>query len=279
MIYRGSRFDWTGQIAQIVLDGKHTFCTGETGNDADQAFFGRGLYNEFGIDMPFGYDDCPVQGQFHKPGVGLLRKENNDPYDFFHAYAVQPADVEVGISPRSAQFITRGKNVRGYAYQLEKQIILEENGFTIAYKLINTGELPIVTSEYVHNFLSLNRKLIDDAYSLVFSFDIHPDIFSESVNPENKVLFKNRSLHWRSNPSQAFFFSHVNPPHLPGAWWELRHTHEKIAIRETSDFPVYKVNIWGTGHVVSPEVFFFIDLQPGSACTWQRQYELFTIDN
>ena len=28
-VYAGSRFDWTGFITQVYLDGKHTFCAYE----------------------------------------------------------------------------------------------------------------------------------------------------------------------------------------------------------------------------------------------------------
>jgi hypothetical protein len=278
-IYRGSRFDWTGQVTQVVLDGKHTFCTGEIPGSSALDNMGQGLFNEFGIDAPIGYNDCPPGGQFHKPGIGLLRKKSDEPYDFFQTYEVEPAEFSIVVSDISASFITSGMNNRGYAYRMEKEISLEDNALTLAYRFLNTGELPIVTNEYVHNFLSINSQSINDGYTLRFSFPLSPGLFGENVNPEDTVHFNGNSLQWKSEPAQAYFFSNVNPENLHGAWWELSHRKEKLAIRESCNFPIHKVNIWGTRHVVSPEVFCSIHLKPGSSCSWERKYTLFTIDN
>src|SRR5512133_1768995 len=72
--YRRTRFDWTGFVTDVMLDGQHTFTSVESPNPMEGAG-GIGLCNEFGIHEPIGYDEAPKGGYFPKLGVGLLKKE------------------------------------------------------------------------------------------------------------------------------------------------------------------------------------------------------------
>ncbi len=90
--YKRARFDWSGICQQITLDGKHTYCSQEATAD-DLGTEGIGLIDEFGIVTPIGYDQIKVGDWFPKIGIGFLQKMNNDPYDFFSDYAIQPAQI------------------------------------------------------------------------------------------------------------------------------------------------------------------------------------------
>jgi len=274
-IYQGSRFDWSGQIAQITYQDTHTFCTTEIADSDCLSGTGRGLYNEFGIDDALGYETCPVGGQFHKIGVGLLTKTNTDDYQFYYPYAIEPADFEFQHNGLSAVFTAWTSNVRGYAYSLVKQIELIENSFYIHYLLTNTGDLLIHTNEYVHNFLAIDNHLLDNNYHLKFPFHIDTSLFGETVNPDETVIFEPDSMGWKSVHDSPFFFSQINPTHQPSCW-QLEHEIERVGIREIADFEVQRINVWGTRHVVSPEIFYLIDLLPGQFCKWSRRYEIYS---
>lgn len=45
--------------------------------------------------------------------------------------------------------------------------------------------------------------------------------------------------------------------------------------KENNNFTVHKFALWGYKHVVSPETFVKIDLEPGTVQTWSREYEFF----
>ncbi|MBD0779624.1 hypothetical protein HPE56_17620 [Maribacter sp. ANRC-HE7] len=64
----------------------------------DRTHLGKGLYNEFGIDSALGFEDTKIGEWFHKIGVGLLKKENQE-YLFNKAYQTQPALFEVSTTP------------------------------------------------------------------------------------------------------------------------------------------------------------------------------------
>jgi hypothetical protein len=272
--YKGSRFDWTGNIAQICF-GKNTFCTEETQDPDLINSSGRGLYNESGIDEPIGYDDCPVGDKFLKIGVGFLLRDSDEKYNFFKPYIIEPAETETNIHNHSADFISQTRLDRGYACKLSKSVVLDGSSFSIIYSLENTGEKTITTHEYVHNFLSINRKDVNGDYVLKFPFQISENNFRAFVNPQNVIKVNMNTIIWNNIPSGDFFISHLEAPALNTTSWTLENCKEKCGIRESVNFQVLRINLWGTKHVISPEIFYPINLLPGKTLHWQRHYELF----
>lgn len=274
-VYRGARFDWTGQIVQVIYLDKHTFCTTETRDINLINEKGRGLYNEFGIDLSIGYESCLPGEEFPKIGVGQLTKTTEKPYDFFVNYPIKPYNFNLRIEKNYAEFICNSKTVSGYGFKLVKRIALEKNSFKVRYTLSNTGDLPIITNEYIHNFLSINNRDIDENYKLIFPFELKPQKFKESVNPENIVKFKNDTIYWDNNPSGQFFFSEIQNGLSQNGKWILIHEKEKAGISETTDFKLQRINLWGDTHVVSPEIFVKISLLPGRTAEWTRTFSTF----
>ncbi len=275
-IYRGSRFDWTGQIVQMTWQGRHTFCTSEL-LQGDIDLGGKGFYNEFGIDEVAGYEQCKPGGQFHKIGTGMLTRIDNSPYSFQQAYPLEPLSYTTERNKTSMAWETCGRILNGFGYTLRKKVSLLESGFCIDYELRNEGEQVIKTNEYVHNFMSINGRNTGNAYQLEFSSEIHPESFGETVNPENRVEFDANKVFWKCSPLKPFFFSNLCPFPLTRAEWKLQHTGEGVGIRETLHAPVLRVNLWGTRHVISPEIFCAIRLLPGESCRWRREYAVFHV--
>src|SRR5512146_1592394 len=115
MVYRRSRFDWTGFVTQVTLDGRHTFCVPED-PDPHKGTGGIGLCSEFGIEKAVGYADARPGELFPKLGVGLLRKPGDVPYDFFHPYEIEePFPVQVEVTADTARFTAEPLDCRGYA--------------------------------------------------------------------------------------------------------------------------------------------------------------------
>lgn len=276
--YRGSRFDWTGQIIQITYLNKHTFCTTESLDERLINKQGRGLYNEFGIDLPVGYDNCPLGGKFPKIGVGLLTRMSMRPYDFFEDYQVTPYSFPYSVEDTKVQFFCEVEKTHEYAFQLDKRIEIDKNTFTIHYSLSNYGKKRIRTNEYVHNFLSINKKKIDSNYRLSFPFPLKLEKFGRVVNPQNVVQINIDFITWNSTPEKQFFFSNINSDYYGKGEWTLINLEEKVGIKESTDFNIQKINLWGTTHVVSPEIFFDVDILPGKCLSWSRTYTMFTLD-
>ena len=156
--YKGSRFDWSGKISSIRFKDL-PLTTIEDAGSKDVNFLGKGLYNEFGITNPVGYNETPKGGWFHKIGVGLLKKEHKQ-YLFHRKHVIRPAHFDITYEDRKIIIICKSELVNGYSYILKKEISISENSFTINYFLHNTGEKKIITDEYVHNFMAINNALI-----------------------------------------------------------------------------------------------------------------------
>jgi hypothetical protein len=268
--YHGSRFDWTGQIIQIFYKNRHSFCTKESQLIDNEDKLGRGLYNEFGIDKPIGYDDCKPGEQFPKIGIGMLNRESQEPYNFFHPYQVNPASFNYVFTDDSITFFAETRVINGYGFKLVKEIHLNANCFSIHYELFNTGSKPILTNEYVHNFLSVNNRLIDESYQLKFSATL--SLAGEIVNPEDKIVVNADTISFKDKLKEEFFFSEMMPVKENGASWKLENEMEKIGIEEKVDFTPKQINLWGKKHVISPEIFFEINVEPGRSISWKRDY-------
>jgi hypothetical protein len=66
------------------------------------------------------------------------------------------------------------------------------------------------------------------------------------------------------------------PHHLDAAYeWTLTHVPSGHGLSESGDFSCRRLVIWGTDHVVSPEVYVQIDLAPGETFKWKRSYHFF----
>jgi hypothetical protein len=276
-LYKGSRFDWTGQITQIRYLGMHTFCTEEKIDPGTIHMLGRGLYNEFGIDEPIAYDDCTVGDKFPKIGIGLLTRDSDDPYNFFKPYVIKPFEFKINMETDGITFICDAPEYRGFAFRLIKRITLLKNTFSIDYAFENRGRYPVKTNEYVHNFLAINGRAIDHHYRLSFPFEINPGQFGETVNPDNIVQFEKKTLSWNKHPIKQFFFSNIHSGYTENVSWRLEHDEEKVGITERAGFPILRINLWGAGHVVSPEIFYELAAIPGETKKWVRTYEVFQL--
>ncbi len=273
--YTFSRFDWTGKISKVTY--KNVDISGREKPDGrDQDLFGRGFYNEFGIDTALGFEETEKGDWFHKIGIGLLKKDSSE-YMFHKMYQIRPAHFKSKGDSGKIVMTCTSEAVNGYSYVLEKEIRLEESGFSINYKLRNTGEKKISTQEYVHNFLAIDKNLIGPEYVLRFPFEIKPQKFGETVNSEGLVEIGSESVKFSDIPNEQFFFSNLSGDEKVMASWELIHLKSKVGIRETGSFDTQKINLWGWRHVISPELFVNININPGQSNEWSRNYEIFSI--
>lgn len=273
--YQGSRFDWTGKIRQLRFQGI-LLSSIERLDMSNKTHMGKGLYNEFGIDTALGFEEAEIGGWFHKIGIGLLKKKDTK-YFFHENHEINPAKFKVKSIQNKLIINCISATVNGYAYVLQKEIELLDSSFNIKYRLENTGIKTIVTDEYVHNFLAIGQDAIGQYYTLTFPFLLRPESFEETVNPEEKVNIGTSEVSFKTTPEQPFFFSNLAGSQQVQAIWKLVHHQQGIGMSETGNFQTDKVNLWGWKHVISPELFFKIELKAGQSITWSRHYHIFKV--
>lgn len=274
--YHFSRFDFTGKITSLRY--KNILLTGtETRDGKDSITTGRGFYNEFGIFEAIGFDSIEAGEWFPKIGIGLLKKEDSR-YHFSHPYELEPADFSVIPAHEKLTIQCISNSQHAYSYLLTKEIVLLENGFCIRYHLKNTGAKTIRTNEYVHNFIALDTALIGKDYRLKFNFDLIPEKINAQVNTENLIRIGPKEITFNGTPKEQFYFSNLVSGNINEPGWELINTRKKIGIRETTNFHSSLICLWGWEHVISPEIFIEIQLEPGESKNWTRTYTIFEIE-
>ncbi len=270
--YRGSRFDWSGFITQVTLDGSHTFCVPESLKPGAGSG-GRGLCNEFGIDLPIGFEEIKPGELFPKLGIGLLRKPDEKPYDFSRPYEIaRPFDFHVENTPSLAKVTIGPDACGGYAARLVRKFQVAENWLELSYSLENTGQKRLRTHEYAHNFVAIDEQPIGSDYllRLLGLVDLDPDMVTGldllAINGKeigftgalSGLYLRPQGVHQESQPQ-----------------WEIELKSKHTGLHENDDFQPLRVAIWGTLHVISPEIFIGIDLQPGEVQKWTRRYTFY----
>lgn len=273
--YNFSRFDWTGKIVDVKYKNIQ-FAGFECLDCENENILGKGFYNEFGKDFIFDYDETKLGCFFHKIGVGLLKKDDSN-YQFIKSYEVEPAEFEFSHDSEKIEITCKSKFLNGFCYLLKKEIQIHKSSFTVKYSLQNTGEKDIITSEYLHNFIAINKDLIGTNYILKFPFHLKPDLFENIVNPELKVEIGQNDINFNDTPNEPFFYENLNGGKIVDAKWELLNIRNKVGISEVCDFKTNKINLWGCKHVISPELFIDIFLKPGQSKQWSRTLNFFEI--
>lgn len=272
--YCGSRFDRTGIITQVRLkDGNHTFCTKESLNPK-QGTGGVGICSEFGLFTPIGYDSAEIGGLYPKLGVGLLTKQDEAPYDFTLAYPVIPFDRQVETGSGVIEFHTSPQECQGFAVSLKKRISIHGARITITYELLNMGKQRIRTEEYTHNFMRIDGHDYGPDYRLTFSFPVEVENVEPEYTPQ-VLQVVNQEVRMNDTPKQDVYFNPSVPSVGSKLYWKLIHEPSHVGVGETCTFPVKKIAVWGAAHVVSPEIFALIDINPGESQIWHRTFDFF----
>lgn len=273
--YNFSRFDWSGKITQLKYKGI-PFSVNERTDNHIENDFGKGFYNEFGMDTALGFEEAEIGGWFHKIGIGYLKKDS-DSYDFTKKYKILPADFTIESNDNYIKITCTTKEINGYSYVLIKSFSLIEAGFQIDYSLENTGEKDIINEEYTHNFLAINNDIMSENYELNFPFNLDSSTFYSLVNPEQKVEIFSDKFAFNGTPNDQFFFSNLVDNKQIANQWKLIHKQLKLGIQESTSFTTDKVNLWGWQHVISPELFCKIFVKSRETYQWKRVYKVFEI--
>jgi hypothetical protein len=186
--YRSTRFDWSGAVASLQYKGHDYYGNWFTKitdiydfgyEGADDAVISAeftamvGPAEEFGA---LGYNEAQPGGLFVKPGIGVLRRADETPYNHSKPYAIANGgkwDVKRGgDSIEFVHTLTEPAINFGYVYS---KVIRLTNGrpqMTIEHALKNTGAMPIQTNVYNHNFMTLDKQPIGPDYEIAFPFPL-----------------------------------------------------------------------------------------------------------
>lgn len=267
----GVRFDRAGFITEVVLNNERHFCANEPKNLSHPSTGGRGLCCELMLDLS---GEAKVGESYPKFGVGLIKKETDEPYVFFGKYQIEHFPVEFTATETQAEFRTAAIPCMGYALKQRKKISVKGNCLTVEYELENVGEKAVAIQEYCHNFLSIDGMAISPDYVL----DI-PGL-EDQGREAKKHRVSGKEMHLvgnghgftfaKADPAVFHYSARVETVKAPFGW-RLAHKGAKAYIEGEESYVPERMDVWGTDHLISPELFQRIELVPGEAAAWTRK--------
>jgi hypothetical protein len=288
--YRATRFDWAGTIFSLEYKG-HTFFApwfkqqdpelrdveyrpALDGYAAGNVAANIGPVEEF--SQPLGYDEAPVGGSFIKIGVGVLRKPEEQRYSWANQYTiVDPGTRRVRTSKDAVEF-THEMSANGYGYVYSKTVRLVQGKteMVLEHNLRNTGQKPIDTLVYDHNFLVMDNLPSGPDFRFVFPFELKP------AKDNNFGVLEVRGkevVYTRAPVKDEHVMLQIAGFGSTAADYDIRVENSKTGagVRITGDRPMERLNLWTITPTRCPEPFIRVKAEPGAEFTWLIAYEFY----
>jgi hypothetical protein len=296
--YRSTRFDWSGVVGCVSLNGHKFFGEWFAQYDPLKNDSITGPVEEFRTDAgPMGYDErrpgelyAPPGAigykearpgeTFLKPGVGALAKVDDSPYQFGGAYPIVDTGTwRVKVGKRSVRFRQVLRGPEGYAYVYEKTLTLSKNEpvMTLQHSLKNTGKKAVETYVYDHDFFMLDGKPTGPGMVVHFTFEPKPQneigaaariqgkdlVFVDALAPSKGVA---GYLTGYSDDARDFDFT-------------VEDTRSKVGVQQTSDHSLARLYFWSTQTTICPEGYIQLNVAPGETSRWTLRYRFFAPPN
>jgi hypothetical protein len=289
--YRGTRFDWSGVISSLQLQGHdyygpwfnktsptvHDFIYDGADIIAGPCSATTGPADEFG---PIGWDSAKPGGTFIKIGVGALRKPDDAAYDNYRLYEIaDPGKWAISRKTNSVEFVqTINDAASGFGYVYRKTVRLSAGKpeMVLSHNLKNTGTHAIETSVYNHNFLVLDRRAPGPGVSISVPFQIR------SARPPEKKLAEirgNQIVYLETLTGHDTVATPLEGFGQNAADHQIRIENREVGAGMTiqSDRPLAKESLWSIRTVIAMEPFVAISIEPGSEFSWKTTYEYFLL--
>lgn len=271
------RFNRSGFVSEVILDGKTYFCASEPNCLWHACSGGRGFCSEFLLDVS---SETEIGGWFPKLGVGLLKKFEDDQYWIFKKYEckeVAPTFTSwTDQNGRSfVQFKTVTPECLGYGLEELRTISVYDNCMKFDVKIKNIGQKTICAREYCHNFISIGGMAIGPAYTLELPDVCVPNGIIPSYEGINNIEGVSGSLQIMEHSEKDYAIISLSAERINSRdafYWKLANSSDKSFVACEESFSPEEVKVWCVDHMVSPEVFRSIQIDPGQTDSWSRTY-------
>jgi len=281
--YRGTRFDWAGDIYSLRYAG-HEF-SGPWFDSYDPLRHDAimGPVEEFlSGESSLGYAEAKPGDGFVRIGVGVVRKPEEKPYERFRTYEIVDAGKRTTVPERDRiTFEHELSGPGGYAYVYRKTIALlpGQPVMTIAHALRNVGKRPIETEQYNHNFFVLDQAATGPDTSVRFAFDPQG---TTDRGLGQLALLRGRELVFPNElaPKESVFTELTGFGSTP-EHYDIRVENRKAGtgVRIQGDRPLEKLVFWSIRTTACPEPYVKLRVEPGQEEAWTLRYELYELDN
>lgn len=274
--YRGTRFDWSGQIAHLEFDG-HTYF-GEWFDRYDPVLHDAimGPVEEFG---PLGYEEAKPGEAFVMIGIGALQKPDEKAHNRFGYYTIADHGKWNVRKKRDRIEFVHLLDAGGYAYEYTKvvRLVPGKPELELTHTLKNKGKRPIRTNVYNHNFLVIDGQPTGIGFSVAFPYPVAAAEgrgFGEAVEVQgNKIVFRRDLQKGEAvfSPEITGFGNRVEDFDI-----RIENSTTGAGVRLTGDRPLARIVFWAAQRAISPETYVDIDVAPGGEYRWVFRYEFYS---
>jgi len=289
--YRGTRFDWSGVIYSLqykshefygpwfqkVDDGVHDFVYQGQQIVAGPCSAITGPVDEF---APVGFNEAKSGESFLKIGVGMLRKPDNANYDKYRLYEISAGGQ--WTVRKGGEFVEFRQELRdrasGYGYYYEKNVRLTKGmpGMTLVHRFRNTGEKPIQTSVYNHNFLVMDNQPPGPDFVITLPFVI------TSRRPPNKELAEirgNQIVYLKTLAGRDVVATPIQGFGNTANDHEICIENRKlgVGVKIRGDRPLINESLWAIRSVIAMEPFISVGVGPDQEFSWSTTYEYYSL--
>ncbi|MCQ2115313.1 MAG: hypothetical protein MJZ07_03830 [Bacteroidales bacterium] len=265
--YKGTRFDANGIFRRISKDG-YVFAD-EWFDSPDPLRHDNvcGCSEEF--YGTYGYDEAATGGSFLKIGVGMLRKETDAPYDWFHRYEIADGG-RIEVETDGVKAIYRHTLDGQYRYIKEIEL-LDGSSFVIRHSLTNCRQDKLEINSYCHNFFTFEGKPTARERQMDFPATPYGNWRENSLHG----YLEGTSLHFDAELQQgetAYIGNLRLNPQPENFSMVLREGERSVEIK--SDRPLDHMVMWACRRVACPEPYIHLVAEPGNEIRWKLGYRL-----
>ena len=262
--YLGTRFDRGGVFRRIVKDD-YVF--------ADEWFDHQDPYRHDRVCGPseefvtVDFDGVAPGDLFCKPGVGLLRRPDDAPYDWFQLYEV--VDPGLWLKETRTDYAEFIHTLPGW-YKYTKRISLpDSSGIVIHHEMDWQGSRPLRGFFYNHNFFTFDGTPPGPGRRISFPWTPTGDWRSAYDN----VRFTTGGIEFRGpvDPANNVYCGNLHNTAGPTTC-EFEISEGIRSVKVSGDMPLDHYVFWSNNRVACPEPYMPISLDPWQTARWTYSY-------
>jgi hypothetical protein len=284
--YRGTRFDWSGVVADLEYAGHSYYGDWFTQTDpkiSDFIYQGSeivagpcsaitGPVEEFSVQ---GYEQAKPGETFLKIGVGILRKPDDAPYTQYRLYEiVNGGKWSVKKSKDAVEFTQElhdEPSGYGYIYHKKLSLVTGKAEMVIEHSFKNTGKRAIDTEVFDHNFLVLDKRPTEAGIAISFPFTITNGPLAGKGLAEFR---KNQIVYLKTLTGQETVATEIEGFSKSQEDYKIRieNPAAKAGMTISGDRPLSKLSLWSIRSVLAVEPFIDVSVASGTETTWKYHY-------
>jgi hypothetical protein len=289
--YRGTRFDWSGVIADLLYKGHSYYGPWFSKTDPNVRDFiydgpdiiagpGSAITGPVEEFTPaLGFDEAKIGGHFIKIGVGVLRKPDNEKYDAFRMYdLIDGGKRSINKGPDFIEFsqeVNDASSGYGFIYTKILKLVKGKAEMVIEHTLKNVGTHSIQGSTYNHNFLVLQNQPPGPAFTMTFAFK---PVIDEEKNRGLVQVQSDHIIFLNTLSGKDRVYSDIKGFGNAARDYRIRieNKNVKAGMVISGDQPLSKMALWSIRSVLAVEPFIDYTINPGKEASWQVRYEYYT---